>query len=137
MARWCMARKMGRREAGLRALAYPAVHRCQPGLLFAGQALGSIVMRQFHEARGSDQASPPLKIVVSAKALPIPYVFVVPARVGAEQHTTGLERSMQRAQHARQFLRRNMEQRRVGKHAVKALDRQIEVEKILVPYLAA
>ena len=44
---------------------------------------------------------------------------------------------MQLPQHARQLLGGHMKQRRVGEHAVELSVRQIELEEILLPHLAA
>ena len=66
----------------------------------------------------------------------IPAFFIMPARVRAKQHTT-LQSAVQFQQHPRQLLARDMKQRGVGKHAVEILFRQLELEEILLPYVAA
>ena len=43
---------------------------------------------------------------------------------------------MQFREHARKLLARNVEQRCVGEHAVEAIGRQFETQKILLPYFA-
>jgi len=44
---------------------------------------------------------------------------------------------MQLSQHARQFVGRHMEQRRIRKYAVKALIWKVKTKEILLPYLAS
>ena len=82
-------------------------------------------------------ATPRLEIVIGAVASCVPAFLVIPARIRAEQHATGLQRGAKIAQHARQLLARNVKQRRVGKDAVEAVRGQIELQKVLLPDLAA
>src|SRR5690606_40285162 len=111
--------------------------RRQPRLLFARQSLWTVVMRHFHETGGRDHAPPALKGVVGAEALTVPYLFIAPARVRAEEDAPGFECLMQRAQHAWQFLRWNVKQRRIGEDAVEMLDGQVQLKEILVPHFTA
>jgi hypothetical protein len=75
--------------------------------------------------------------MVGAVAAAIPALLILAARVGTEQYAAGLERRAQFGQHARQFATRDVEQRCVGVDAVEMRCRQSELEKILLPHLAA
>src|ERR1700692_838193 len=110
---------------------------CQPWLLLERQPRGPVVVVQFDEACVGQVTPPGLPVMVGAVASAIPAFFVVAARIGAEQHATGLQRGTQLPQHARQLDARYVEQRCVGVDAVKVRLRQIESEKILLPYFAA
>src|ERR1700687_4319822 len=72
-----------------------------------------------------------------AVAAGAPAFLIRAARVGAEQHAAGLQRRVQLLQHAWQRLTRDMEQRGVGENAVKVRGRQIEMQEILLPDVAA
>src|SRR5207247_8967560 len=71
-------------------------------------------------------------VAIAAPALP-----AVAAGVRAEEYAARFERRMQLLQHTRQRLAGDMEQRGIGKHAVKVSARQIEFKKILLQHLAA
>src|SRR5712691_13570732 len=75
--------------------------------------------------------------MIRAVASAVPAFLVVAARVRAEQHTARFQSCAQFQQHARQLLAGHMKQRGVGEHAVEMVIRQIELEEILLPYLAA
>ena len=67
----------------------------------------------------------------------LPEFLVIAARIGAEQDTVRFERLPKLSENARQLLARNMKECGVGKNAVKALGRESQIEKILMPDLAA
>lgn len=67
----------------------------------------------------------------------IPARLVIPSRVRSEEHPVGFERRAQFAQHARQLLSWDVEQRGVGEYAVKAAVGKLQREGILLQDLAA
>ena len=107
----------------------------QPRLLLPRQSRRPVVMLQLHKPRRRQQLLPRLKIVVRPITRPIPALLILATRIGTEQHATRLQRPAQLLQHPRQFLARNMEQHRIGENPVKALGRQIQLQKILLPDL--
>ena len=94
-------------------------------------------MQDLLESRAGQVLAPRREIVIRPVATAIPAFLVLPAGIGAEQHAARLERRVQFAEHARQFLGRHVEQRGVGEHAVEAARGQLEAQKILLPDLAA
>ena len=66
-----------------------------------------------------------------------PAFLVRTTRIGAKKHAAGLQRRVQLLQHACQIPTRDMKQGGVGENAVKACERQIEAQKILLQHLAA
>jgi hypothetical protein len=87
-----------------------APHACEPGLLVARQAFRAVIVAQRHEAGSNDIAFPGRVIVETAVARAVPALFVMAARIRAEQHTARLQRRAQRLQHVRQQLARHVEQ---------------------------
>src|SRR5712691_12726254 len=75
--------------------------------------------------------------MIRAVASAVPTFLVMAVRVRGEHHTARFEGCVQFPQHARQLLAGYMKQRGVGEHAIKMVIRQIELEEILLPYLAA
>src|SRR5437762_13763769 len=75
--------------------------------------------------------------MIEAVAPAVPAFLVMAARIRAEQHTSRFESRVQFQQHARQLLAGYMKQRGVGEHAIEMVIRQIELEEILLPYVAA
>src|SRR5712692_5557407 len=114
-----------------------APNACQPGLLLARQAGGSVVVVELDEPCGRQVAAPGSEVMVRAVAPAVPAFLVMAARVRAEQHPARLERGAQLRQYSRQFLARNVKQRRIGENAVEARRQQVELEEVLLPHLAA
>src|SRR5215468_8708732 len=112
-----------------------APNRRQPGLLFAWQAGRPIVVRKLDKSRLGHMAPPGVQTVKRTEAPTLPLFLVVAARVRAEQHALRFQRGTQFPQHARQLLRRHMEQRGVCEDAVEIAVRQVELKEILLPYL--
>ena len=75
--------------------------------------------------------------MIYAVAPAVPAFLVMAARVRAEQHATRFQTCVQVQQYARQLLAGYMKQRGIGEHAIEMVIRQIELEKILLPYVAA
>ena len=98
---------------------------------------GPIIVFQLDEAGISHEPSPAGEVVIDAVAPAIPAFLIGTTRVGAEQHTTRLQRRMQLPQHAQQLLRWHMKQRGICEHAIEPRIRKIEFEKILLPNFAS
>ena len=64
-------------------------------------------------------------IVEGTIALAAPALLTSPSRVRTEQHATWLQRCMQFPENPRQFLAGNMEQHRIGEHAVEMAGWQV------------
>ena len=94
-------------------------------------------MFEFDEACRGQVVTPVRKVVEDTVTLAVPALKVVAARVGAKEHTAGLERGVQLAQHARQLAARHVEQRGVGEDPAEVAGGQVEFEKVLLPHLAA
>src|SRR6266702_2373889 len=115
----------------------PAPHAREPGLPFARQALGPVVVLELRETGRGHEAPPGIQVVIRAVAAAVPALLVVAVRVRAEQHAPGLQARAQLAQDAGQLLPRHVEQHRIGEHAVEARGRERQREQILPPHLAA
>src|SRR6266540_1783026 len=115
----------------------PAPHAREPGLAFARQALGPVVVLELRETGRGHEAPPGLQVVVRAVAAAVPALLVLAVRVRAEQHAVGLQARVQLAQDARQLLPRHVEQHRVCEHAVEARLGKRQREQILPPHLAS
>ncbi len=90
-------------------------------------------MLELREAGMRQVTTPRAQVMVSAVALAVPTFLVLAMRIRAEQHTRGFQCGMQLSQYARQFLRRHMEQRRVGEDAVKTLTWKVKRREVLLP----
>src|SRR5262245_65857738 len=75
--------------------------------------------------------------MIRAVAPLAPTFLVMATRIRAEENTAWFQTCFQFQQHARQFLARYMKQRGVGEHAIEMVVRQIELEEVLLPYVAA
>ena len=93
-------------------------------------------MFQLNKAGCLHEVPPAFVVVINAVAVAVPAFFVGAARVGAEQDAAWLECGVQLAKNAWERLARNVEERGIGKHAVKTALRQIEAKKTLLPHLA-
>src|SRR5207237_3636626 len=89
------------------------------------------------ETRSRHIVAPSRKIMICTVAPAVPAFLVMAARVRAKQHTSGFQTCVQFQQHARQLLAGYMKQRGVGKYTIEMVIRQIELEEILLPYVAA
>src|SRR5450755_4373902 len=106
----------------------------EPRLLPARQSLRTIVVRELDKPGARHVAPPGLGSMVGAVPAAIPSLLVAAVRIGAEKNTARLQRGAQLAQDARQFLRWNVKQGRIGEHAIEAVRRKVQLEKILLPY---
>src|SRR5262245_59666028 len=75
--------------------------------------------------------------MIRAVAPLAPAFLVMATRIRAEENTAWFQTCFQFQQHARQLLARYMKQRGVGEHAIEMVARQIELEEVLLPYVAA
>ena len=94
-------------------------------------------MCDFLEAGINKQTLPGLKRIKIRIASVLPALVIVAARVGAKQDAVHLERFPQLSQHAREFLTGNMKERGIGENTIKVCGREIELQKVLLPYLTA
>ena len=94
-------------------------------------------MCDFLEAGVNKQTLPGLKRIKTRIASISPALVIVAAWVGAKQHAVRLERFPQLGQHAGELLTRNVEESGIGKNTVKVCSREIELQKVLLPHLAA
>src|SRR5579871_635488 len=135
--------RRGRTKWSIRPSAEPDYARLfppcgrKPGLPFARQTSWAIVVIEFVKSGVAQVSSPAFEIVIDAVAPVIPAFLIQPAWVGAEENAARLERRSQFQEHAGQFTSRYVKQRGVGENAVKTVVRQIEREKILLPYVKA
>src|SRR5690606_41756055 len=109
----------------------------QPGLLFARQRAGPVIVFQLAEAGGLQARAPAFEVVVAAIARAVPAFAVVAPRVGTEQHAAWFQAVVQLAEYLGQLLVRDMEQAGIGEDAVERSRRQVEGEKVLLPDFAA
>ncbi len=77
------------------------------------------------------------QIVKGPVAAVAPALLVLTSGVGGEQNAAGVQGGVQLPQHPWQFHTGHMEQRRIGKDAVETLLGQVELQKVLLPDLAA
>src|ERR1039457_2451091 len=129
------SRWIGRSVNAFRRLLAPDGRK--PRLLLARQTFRTIVVRELDEPGARHIAAPGLGPMVGAVPAAIPSLLVVAVRIRAEKDTARSQRRAQLAQDTRQFLRWNMKQGRVGEHAVEAVGRKVQLEKILLPHRAA
>src|ERR1043166_2794364 len=109
----------------------------EPGLLLARQAGRPVIVRQLGKSSAGRVTPPAVEVVVSAVAPAVPALFIVAARIGAEQHAARLQAGAQLPQYARQLFARHVKQRGIGEYAVEISRRQVELEKVLLPHFAA
>src|SRR6185436_4808080 len=114
-----------------------APHARQPRLLFARQPRRAVIVIDFNKSRSRHLQAPGLEIMISPVTTVAPAFLVCAAGIGTEQDTAVFQRGMQLTQHPRQLLRRDMKQRGIGKYAVEARIRKVELKKILLPHLAS
>ena len=84
----------------------------------------------------SGVAGPGSQAVVTGVSVAIPSLLVSSPRIGAEQHSPGLEACMQFRKNSGQVFAGHVEERGVREHAVEVTVGQLEVEEILVPHFA-
>ena len=113
-----------------------APDRGEPGLLGTGSAGRAVVVAELCEARRSGEGAPGLQIVEATVAAADPAFLVLAARVRAEKHAAGLQRSREIGENAHDLAARHMEQRGVGEDSIEAGGWQVEVEEILMENLA-
>src|SRR5690606_23173573 len=114
-----------------------APDRREPRALRQGYAVGPVIVLQLDEAGGPQVPPPGVEGPKGAVAPLEPAFLVAAARVGAEEHATGLQRCTKRAENPWQLLRRHVEQGRIGEDPVEARGRQIRPEEVLLPDFAA
>src|SRR5690606_37179361 len=115
----------------------PAPDACEPGLSFTRQASRPVEMLQLGKTGRHDMRPPGRPVIPDAVALATPALLVIAARIGAEEHATGLQCGPELGQHTRQLLAGHMEQHGIGEDAVESLRRELQLVEILVPDLAA
>ena len=94
-------------------------------------------MLELVEACRGDELSPRFERVKRSVAFTSEALAVGPMGIRTEEHAARQKRLAQLTQHAHNFLRRHVKQRRVGEHAVKVLPRQRELQEVLLKHLAA
>src|ERR1700733_9855121 len=127
----------GRHRATNRGSLSPAPSHREPRLLTSRTSCGPVVVVDLLEPGATHDHSPPLDVEIAAVPLAVPTLLVVAARVREKQNATRLERVVQLAEHARQVRAWYVKQRRVREHSVEVSGRQIQLEEVLVPHLAA
>ena len=75
--------------------------------------------------------------MVTAVAVAIPALLIGSSGIRAEEHASRFQRCKKRGQNSREMGTRHMEEGGVGKHAIKVLGWQIQLQKVLVQHLAA
>src|SRR5713101_7062398 len=124
------------KSPSLRLCGFPP-HAGYPCLLRARHSRRAIVMFEFTESSTGENGAPPCVLVPHPIAPSTPAFLVLPARIRGKEDASRRKATAQLVEHARQLLARDMKERSVSEHAVKALWWQGQPQKILVPDLAA
>jgi hypothetical protein len=97
-----------------------APERGEPRLLAAGLARWAEIVIDQGKAAAADQPAPCLEAVEAGVAAIDEALFVLPARVGGEQHAVRLQRSVQPVEDVGHGAARDVEQDGVGEYAIEA-----------------
>src|SRR5690606_27509041 len=93
-------------------------------------------MLQLGKARGSQQGTPRLQVVIGAIAYAAPAFLVISSRSRAEQDTARLQGRVKLPKDPRQRLCRYVEQGSVGEYAVECVAGQFQRQEVLMPDFA-